>query len=645
MFNWQTDENEEWLEQPAGSASTGGWRAFGRRLLGRWQTAVFLLLILCISGAVVWLDHRADAALAAAEQDVLLTHQLIEQAALTGDNELFTAMLHPEGDWPLLQQQLIADDLFFNRGVMGLWHNGEPHEHIVTLSPDLTQAEITAALPYFTQDGVRVMLAKTNSYQHNGSGWQLAPLEAEFWGDWQQADRFPLRYRQQDESIARELAADLAQTVTDLCAIAACPADFPPPITLSDDPHSLLPFRTHYRAVTLGEDGFVLPSPTLVGVPTDAAGYAALRDGYAGWMAAVFLHELERIDPPSQPHNPAIILEKLGLTLPPITRQPIAPPAQTVIMQCGENLWAYDREWTAVLSNISGALHSTTLGEPFFLSSSANRSIVYGWDDGFAPILRETGRLVPLTPSRYPQLAAQWTAAQSAVGKWTDGSAWHDSASPLVWSPDGRYTLLILDGMIWLGDGTGRPLQRIENGRLPFWINHASYGYLRENGDIVQLTLADSVLPEQMEPTITPAELLAELPEEKRPEQLVLEGITAVSANRWFIESNAGMVVFNPQTAVAEAVVFVDGGVVGKNGRFLAHHADGAVQLYDLQEGEVNSHATLAQVDVQLQWSADGEWLLVADDELLHLIEAQTGEEVVIEHGMMGCKTAVFVEE
>mgnify|MGYP000377045398 CR=1 FL=1 len=95
---------------------------------------------------------------------------------------------------------------------------------------------------------------------------------------------------------------------------------------------------------------------------------------------------------------------------------------------------------------------------------------------------------------------------------------------------------------------------------------------------------------------------------------------------------------------IVEAVVLVDGDMaIGK--RFLAHHDASAIRIYDLQEGEVNSYATLRQNNAPLQWSVDGNWLLVADDGLLHLIEAETGTEAVIEHGLMGCETAVFVED
>ncbi len=620
MFDWQTGDDSERLDQPILSPSRKGW--VRRRL----PTAVFLILILLIGGTINWLNRRADAAMAAAEQNVLLTHQLIQQAALDGDNELFTAMLFPETEWALLQQELVADDLFFNRGAMGLWYENAPHVPIATLSPDLTRAEVSASFLY---EGA-VVLEKTAVYQHNGSSWQLAPPDEAFWGDWnaQQEGDFILHYRERDEAIARQLAPDLAQVMVDLCTIATCPDDFSLQLTLSDDPHSLLPFNAHYRAVTLGDDGLILPSPTLIGVPTDEIGYAALRDGYAGWMVAVLLHEFERIDPPSHPQDPAVALEKLGLTLPPIARATIAAPAQTLVMQCGADVWAYDGAWTAVLQDVNGRLQQTTTGDPFYVSGA----VLYGWDDGFAPVITATERLIPFPPSRFPQFE----------GGWVDGNGWHESEARLIWSPDGRYTLLIIDDMIWLGDGAGRPLQTIENGRSPFWIDHASYGYLRENGDVVQLTLADSVLPEMMEPTITAALLLDELPVEKRPLMLVLDGITAVSVDRWLIESDAGVFVFNPQTAVVEAVVLVDE-KVAIGGRFLAHHENGMVQIYDLGEGVVDDYATLQTAVSSLAWSGDGEWLLIADEGMLRLIEARSGNEAVIEHGM-GCETAVFVE-
>jgi len=633
MFNWQTDDNEEWIERPTPSPSAGRWRLLGRQLLGKWQTAVFLILILLIGGTVSWLNRRAEAAMAAAEQDVLLTHQLIQQAALNGDNELFTAMLYPETEWALLQQQLVADDLFFNRGAMGLWYDDDLHVPVATLSPDLNHAELTVPLAYLTQDGDEVVLQKTAVYQHNGNSWQLAPPDETFWGDWQQQDEgdVVLNYRERDEVIVRQLASNLTQTIADLCKITPCPDNFHPQLTFSDDPRSLLPFNAHYRAVTVDDDGLILPSPTLIGVPTDENGYAVLQDGYAGWMVAVLLHELEQIDPPSQPQNPAIAVEKLGLTLPPIARAAIAPPKQTIVMQCGANLWAYDGEWTAVLEDINGQLQQTTTGDLFY----ANESILYGWNDGFAPVITATTRLIPLASSRFPQFE----------GAWTDGTAWHASTSPLIWSPDGRYTLLITDDdMIWLGDGSGRPLQTIENGRLPFWIDHASYGYLRENGEIIQLTLADTVLPEQMKPTITAALLMDELPVEKRPGTLVLDEITAVSADRWLIKSNVGIFVFNPQTAVVEAVVLVNE-ELAIGDRFLAHHEDGIVQIYDLQEGVVNNYTTLQTAVSSLEWSTDNKWLLIADEGMLHLVEAESRNEVVIEHGMRGCETAVFVEE
>ncbi len=630
MFDWRTGDDREWLEQPSFPPPKKGW--VQRRL----PTAVFLILILLVGGVYGWLRQRADVAAAATEQAVLHTHQLLQNAVLDGDNELFTALLYPEEEWALLQQELAADGLFFDRAGLGLWLNALPDTPpLVTLSPDLRHAELVTPLPYFTQNGEIVMLLQSTAvYQHNGHNWQFYPPDEQFWGEWQEMEngRVTLRYRQRDDAVIHKFAPDFAGLIVDLCTVARCPADLQLHLTFSDDARDLLPFGRHYRAMERLDEGLILPSPTLVGLPVDGTGYAALRDGYSGWITAVLLHEFEQTDPPSRPHDPAVTLEELGLALPSITRRPAVPLPQPIVMQCGSDLWAYDRGWTAVLEDTEGVLQTTTTGDLFYASSTAAGAILYAWDDGFTPVVSDWQRLTLLPADRYPQFG----------GRWVRGGEWQASAARLFWSGNGRYTLMVLDGAVWLGDADGRPLQVIEDGHAPFWIDTVSYGYLRPNGDVIRLMLADSVLPEQSEPAITPALLADVLPEETAVE---IEGVTVVAPDRWLVRSSAGVFVFNPQTAVVEAVVLVEGETAVGGKRFLAHHADGIVQIYDLQEGEVERYTTVQTENVSLTWSADNRWLLVADAGIVRLIGVETGEQVVIEHGMTGCETAVFVEE
>ena len=258
---------------------------------------ILITLLLTAAGVGYWqLQQRAATVAAAIEQDVISSHTILQQAAASGDSELLVTILSGRDDrWADQQQALTSRYLLTDRWPLGLYASGSGEVLDVTLSPDLTEVEVVTAVPFavgWEQEIVndptapQVTLQQTAVYRQGEIRWLLVAPTPEFWGEMQTENgRFlTLTYPQRDETWAKRLLTDFDQQLADLCQTQP---DYPCPLPL----HMAVRFDTSPAALDvllLSSSGseLRLPTPTLVGLPTNEAAYDALLQGYLSHLMA-----------------------------------------------------------------------------------------------------------------------------------------------------------------------------------------------------------------------------------------------------------------------------------------------------------------------------------------------------------------------
>lgn len=293
-FDWRTEEDgaPPW-EPPAPRPPRQGSR---RPLLAG------LLVVVLAAASIFYLYRQASERISATEaavtDEVLASHQLVTLAAEAEDPELLRSVLSgADENWARAQAERIADGMAAGHAHFGLEPVGDSLEPpAVTLDPEMRAAELTWPAQFVVTDSVgitqTVALTQTAIYRRGSDNWLLAPPLPDFWGgsDEYRGEYLEAIFAERDEALARRLAAELDGFLAGLCSSRGCPAGFRIRLILSTNPvvfGSLEPasLATSGRTVSL-------PTPTLVGLPLDEAGYTALQRGYARLLSAAVLGEL-----------------------------------------------------------------------------------------------------------------------------------------------------------------------------------------------------------------------------------------------------------------------------------------------------------------------------------------------------------------
>jgi hypothetical protein len=309
-FDWQTEEELNWEEE----VITPEPNTLERR---RWLWAV-LIGVLLVSTAVFilirQLNQSVETATDGVEANLIASYAVLQQAAQTKDENLFSSLLSGrEPDWSLSQQTNLRSGLLFDRPGFDLeWQPGLAETAVFsqTLSPDLTAAELTTLQSYRLDIGQglsqTVQLERVDVYRLGEDRWLLAPPEADFWGIRRRlaGQLLSVRYPARDEAIVQRLAADLEAKLVQLCNLPGieCPSDIHVRLEFSPDPEALIHTTfihslTHYRdaprgAILGGEQRVSLPTPSLVGVPQDELGYQILLRGYASQFLLPIMNDV-----------------------------------------------------------------------------------------------------------------------------------------------------------------------------------------------------------------------------------------------------------------------------------------------------------------------------------------------------------------
>ncbi|MCA9966036.1 MAG: hypothetical protein KC423_17410, partial [Anaerolineales bacterium] len=161
-FEWQTEEDIVWDELPPAPPEPPARRR-------HWWLLVGLAALLLAAGFVIYrqVQQRIETATQTVQADVLSSHNLMLRAASEQDEELFTSLLSGRDmQWVAGETALFKQAMLLDRAPFGLeaipftpqtavdaatTPDEIPSDAArITLSPDLTEAEITIMQPYLS---------------------------------------------------------------------------------------------------------------------------------------------------------------------------------------------------------------------------------------------------------------------------------------------------------------------------------------------------------------------------------------------------------------------------------------------------------------------------------------------------------------
>lgn len=335
-----------------------------------------------------------------------------------------------------------------------------------------------------------------------------------------------------DAELGYRLSGDLQSLVHNLCQddLVSCPPGYKLRLRLSCDPASLQQVSRllDIYPATAGQD-MELPAPSLVGKPVDEAGYRALYQGYAGWVAAAMLSHLNQ-DAFFSHEQLSGQLARWQLRPPPLpgyqdqpaTGQPVAYPEQDVVLLCQSPLETtlirlnlttrtWQDELAGKLSLPAGSgltMHRLADGSDILLTYRAEvdgereRWHTRQWNNGTFQLLFEDPeyrriehRLTPAGSYLLFELVGPAGRRQLVdLGKcFRDDCERLEVAGSPAWSPDGKQTLVLVyeeaGPSLYLGDRRAENLVPLlqSHGRDErpflvhqfFWLDNRTFAYIQ----------------------------------------------------------------------------------------------------------------------------------------------------------------------
>lgn len=508
FLDWQADDEADWEE--IGLAPAGTPPRPKRHL---WLT---LLCVLVAAGLLIvrHLQQQVTLATHTAESDVLAAHNLLLQAILEQDQDLFlSALSQSDIEWWRAQQQLFAQANLLDRAEWGFpLANVPPAGTQISLSPDLQQAQVTFRLTYAYATDRTFDLSHTFIYRMEDGRWLLIRPEDSFWGPWitRELTHFTLIYPSHDQALGDRLANDLQNTLNEVCGLIECSHSLQIQLRLERFVGTL-DQSTHSPINFMGRTSLSLPTPSLWGQPLTETGYQLLLQSYATQFISFLLaYQQNGYSIPDSLTEAAIqrTLVDLGLlTWPPLAhpanpKLPAAIADRSLYLLCTEDeqmglyrfnlgdqssqkLYADPQLWT--MTPIDG-------DDGLFLSRYRGPDVeISYYRPGQAPIL------IPKANAVFS--GNEWHSTRPVIGYEANDQfsfALFDPAActpagcqltpfpsqiPFP-SPKGSRLLFydVLNSQILLSDPAGATPTPIASGYQPFWIDENNFGFLQFEG-------------------------------------------------------------------------------------------------------------------------------------------------------------------
>jgi len=490
-FDWQTEEEEDVVT----TRTRMVLRRSGRSL---WILAIVATLTVLLATVGIWrLNQRIESETQQVENDVLAAFYTWRQAVTRSDEDILnTVIIGNRTQWMMAQRHLLETGRTVDRTMLGLPPPADLDGIVpdIDLAGDWLSAELTFELPYRVVDEQQpsptVRLEHSVNFKREGSRWLLAEREPDYWGEWEtkEGSLISFTYRARDANHVSRLIVDLERELKARCHQllngADCPESAQVRIRFESDPTVLLQVGDQGFPIVSGR-AFVLPTPTLVGIPADEDSYRSLFPGYTKPIVDAFSANLD---------------------------SPIPLPEQEVQILCfsestnRQSLFSYDAindRWTAELPGRSFRYLSPMANDQGLVllerlrRSGPNRLRVIGWQGGQDSILVDEDHGLLMNPigwsgsvghpellvhsyetsvvnSVYSRISTQDCPLGGCTIEELDGFA--------VWSPDGQRTLVVHSGEVFLGDKEGHSLTTLGQGFSPFWMSEDRYGFVRYAG-------------------------------------------------------------------------------------------------------------------------------------------------------------------
>jgi hypothetical protein len=705
-FDWETEEEvEDASLHSAAVPSKRRWRRV-------WLTLA--VVFVAVAATTVWqLNRRVEARADLVEQDVTAAFELWTEAIVQADADILnTLLIGNETVWASTQRRMLASGSTLDRKMLGMsLRDGEDDRHFtlssVDLAPDWQGAQIFFEPIYDLGQGdgeeATVRLQQAVSFKRINGRWFLTRPDDSFWGEWSKEEgrHLSIEFPKRDEDIVGRLRRDLEAEMADACARLTadgrCPEDVHLELRLEYDPR-VLTGLTDPDVPLLDGHTFLLPSPSLVGMPTDQEGYEALYQAYAARVLDLFAADLT--SPISLPEQKVKILcYQRADSVPRLYQYDVA--AKT---------WSLDIPKRAFRFLSASADDSGLLLQEYHSGRSANRlrvayitgrqeRIVY--DDFFS-------RLASLPvgwggTAEEPELL--FFGFDSSPGSGRLGRIdlddcpgpdceVHDLGGFPVWSPDKQKTILTQGDALYLGDSQGQILAEIGKGFSAFWIDSERYGYARYvdgiagyGAELVMGSVGDDVIhtllgPHDLAERLLSAEIgiafvdfISVSPSDRK--LLIMSARSYYGdLNRSYIisarlpsdfgESDSGIALddlrlrlaldglprgYPGQIAASGNVPFM----FSPDGRWLSlsrledpENNLWRVYVHDISADETKSFAARYPLYTFrypfYDWSADGEWLILVDDGYLRLIAPAYDYRRLILHDLHSCFHVAWVD-
>ena len=589
-FDWQTEEDGAWgATQPVVQEQPG---ANGRN----WRP-IFLVIIgiVLISGLLYWqIRGRVGGAEEARNEDVVAAHNLLVYAADRKDPSVLLNILPLEDNrWTGLQRSLAGQGLLLDRWLLGIQRSDEePVIKDMVLSPDLQTAEVTVEIPYQVHNQGRIEKIRLQQvyYYRFRNGWHWIEPDAEFWEgpdhEIYQKNNISAFYPRRDDEIVRRLMDDLRNYFVNLCNHPGTPScrftlsflirfERDPTVfgeifnrTTENGAYSYIP---RFSGSSIGSGMMSLPTPSLVGLPVDEAGYQALLRGYASHILSAILAELYEDECCPNELTFPLFLEGelarrgLGFWPPPLLEREIAAenspdplPDKEIALLCTTterdrlqliryNL-ANGRIWPLLSGRNITRIRSAPDGRGIIAQEVEHLSeeqvltrIIY-WHDNTARILYEETLPEPVFAATSWQVHEEekrlllvQSDLDNRVNTFTliDLSECASGRCPKTtremiggptWSPDSSQFLIKSGNILWWRQFVGNDISQepLGLGTAPFWVDGDTFGFVRTRENRLQEIVTAAAGNEEMSVVFDSERMRLMLMTEDRPQQLMI---------------------------------------------------------------------------------------------------------------------------
>jgi hypothetical protein len=591
-FNWHTEEDARWEDKPSDQ------QEFPPNTGRSWLPILLILTAVLLLSVLLFWQARSRVRVAedARTDDIAAVSNLLVYAADRGDPSVLLNILPLENaTWTNFQRAVVDHDLLLDRWPFGLQSaSQEPFVKDIALSPDLQTADVILEIPYHINNKGQlqtIRLQHTHHYQFRNN-WHWSEPDVAYWGglghEIYEKGSFTALYPARDEAIVQRLIDDLSAYSTGYFA-EVCGSDSQPSCSFALD--ILLYFEkepaiwldmesrleengsyiSRFSPSSIRSNALFFPTPSLVGLPVDEAGYQALLQGYGSHIFSAVMAKLYETEccPDDLPFPLFLETEMaqrgLGFWPPPAVNKAMAAnpspnqmPDKDIALLCATDqrgrlqLHRFDLAtgtlWPELVGRNIVRIRAAPNGqgilaqEADFISDDEVLTRIIYWHNRTARILyqetlpetvyaglnwqvhEEEQRLLIILPDLDNRVNTFIMVGLADCASGNCPKVTNELIGSPTWSPDGSQFLVKSGNILWWRQFVGDKISQepLGLGTAPFWLDNNTFGFVRTLEDRFQEIVYAAPADEEMSVALTSERLRLLLSEGNRPDQLMI---------------------------------------------------------------------------------------------------------------------------